>query len=193
MDAATTEAFTAALARLRRAGAAIDEVKFACFADLAELTYKGGISAGEAYLWHQHLIEDAASRDKYDPRVLARILRGKELTFEDLQGLLELRRSFISRMETELEGYDAMVMPTTPRIAPPIRDLEESTELYNKTNLLTLRNTSIVNLFDGCSVSLPVHEPGSAPVGLMVAALGDRDEHLFEVASGIELLFPHMP
>jgi len=32
-----------------------------------------------------------------------------------------------------------------------------------------LRNPAIVNLFDGCALSVPCHVPGTAPVGMMIA------------------------
>jgi len=59
-----------------------------------------------------------------------------------------------------------------------------------RLNLLLLRNPSLFNFLDGCAISLPVHEPGSAPVGLMLAAPGGRDASLLAAAMAVETLFP---
>ena len=60
---------------------------------------------------------------------------------------------------------------------------------YVRLNLLLLRNPSLFNFLDGCAISLPVHEPGTAPVGLMLAGPGGRDAHLLAVATAVEAVF----
>jgi len=57
-------------------------------------------------------------------------------------------------------------------------------------NRLMLRNASVFNLLDGCAISLPCHDPGSAPVGLMIAAPGGCDRALFAAALTAETLMP---
>jgi aspartyl-tRNA(Asn)/glutamyl-tRNA(Gln) amidotransferase subunit A len=49
-----------------------------------------------------------------------------------------------------------------------------------------LRNCSLINMIDGCAISLPAHREGEVPVGLMLAATGGNDRSLFELAAGIE-------
>ncbi len=41
-------------------------------------------------------------------------------------------------------------------------------------------------MIDGCSISLPAHREGEAPVGLMLAAAGGSDRRIFELAAGME-------
>jgi aspartyl-tRNA(Asn)/glutamyl-tRNA(Gln) amidotransferase subunit A len=43
-----------------------------------------------------------------------------------------------------------------------------------------------VNYFDGCSISLPCHQAGDAPVGLMLSAGNGADDRLYRVAAAIE-------
>jgi aspartyl-tRNA(Asn)/glutamyl-tRNA(Gln) amidotransferase subunit A len=43
-----------------------------------------------------------------------------------------------------------------------------------------------VNLFDGCALSVPCHETGAAPVGLMVAGIGNTDHRLLAVGAAVE-------
>ena len=54
-----------------------------------------------------------------------------------------------------LEGLDAFVCPTVPLVAPPIDALSDDEE-YARINLLMLRNPAVVNLLDGCAVSVPM-------------------------------------
>ena len=91
-------------------------------------------------------------------------------------------------MEQELSGFDAVLMPTVPLTAPEIAPLLESDEVFFNTNRLLLRNPSIINLLDGCAVSLPCHEQGSLPVGLMVAGIAMTDAHILVVSRAIEAI-----
>jgi len=63
-----------------------------------------------------------------------------------------------------------------------------SDEAFFATNTLLLRNTSVVNLLDGCALSLPCHEAGELPVGLMLWNSALRDADLLAFAAQIEPL-----
>ena len=73
-----------------------------------------------------------------------------------------------------------------PQIAPSIASLETDEHLYHTTNLLMLRNPSLGNFLDRSAVSLPCHEAGTAPVGLMVMGETMGDAKTLSVAAGIE-------
>jgi aspartyl-tRNA(Asn)/glutamyl-tRNA(Gln) amidotransferase subunit A len=53
---------------------------------------------------------------------------------------------------------------------------------------LLLRNPSAINYMDGCAWSLPCHEAGELPVGLMVSGLAGQDARLAQVALALENL-----
>ena len=76
-------------------------------------------------------------------------------------------------------------MPTVPLIAPRIAELEDE-RAYNSVNMLILRNTAVGNFFDRCSISVPCHRPGDAPVGLMMTGETMGDARLFQIAAAIE-------
>ncbi len=183
MDAPVARAFAAAAARLREAGAAIDEIEIPAFAELAAINAKGGFPASEAWHWHRAHIERAA--DLYDPRVISRIRRGAAMTAADYIDVLQARTRWIKAVERRIRGYDALVMPTVPIVAPRIADLADEAE-YGRVNLLMLRNPTLINFLDGCAISLPCHAPGEAPVGLMLAARRGQDHRLFAVAEAVE-------
>jgi len=79
-----------------------------------------------------------------------------------------------------------MLMPTTPDTAPTIAEVLKDDETYYRINGRMLRNPSVVNLFDGCALSVPCHEAGSAPVGLMIAGVGNTDHRLLAVGWAVE-------
>ncbi len=183
MDQHVSAAFDAALARLSKAGAKVTRASFPVFDAIPDLVRKGGFSASESYAWHRELI--AKKRDTYDPRVLARILRGAEQTAADYIDLLDRRRAAIGAFATAMENVDALVMPTAPIIPPRIDDLERE-EDYTRQNLLILRNPLIINILDGCSISLPMGTRDGPPCGLMLSAPCGRDRQLFAVAGAVE-------
>lgn len=178
------KAFAAALSKLSAAGAKIVELPMTEFAMTPTINPKGMITACEAYAWHRKFIKDGA--DKYDPRVLARIKTGETILAADYVDLQTLRRQFIRKVNAAAEGFDAMLMPTTPDIAPPIAEVVKDDETYYRINARMLRNPSAVNIFDGCALSVPCHESGTAPVGLMVAGTQNQDRHILAVAQVIE-------
>jgi aspartyl-tRNA(Asn)/glutamyl-tRNA(Gln) amidotransferase subunit A len=126
----------------------------------------GRLSAAGTYWWHRQWRKDGA--DKYDPRVIVRICPGETITAASCIELIKLREQFI-RTINAAAGYDAMLMPPTPETAPTIAEAGKDDETYTRFNLRMLRNPAIVNLFDGCALSVPCHVLGTAPVGMMIA------------------------
>jgi aspartyl-tRNA(Asn)/glutamyl-tRNA(Gln) amidotransferase subunit A len=49
-----------------------------------------------------------------------------------------------------------------------------------------MRNNGLINFLDGCAATLPVHERGAAPAGLMVCGLAGSDRRTLAVAAAIE-------
>ena len=82
--------------------------------------------------------------------------------------------------------FDAILMPTVPCIAPTIAQVDASDDDYFRWNARILRNNGLINFLDGCAASLPCHEPGAAPVGLMVCGTAGTDRHTLAVAAAIE-------
>lgn len=178
------QAFERSLQVLRDAGAKIVEIPLEEIADLAAINATGGLSAAESYAWHRKLI--AANQARYDPRVALRILRGASMGAADYIDLVAARQAWIARMEARLQGFDAVLSPTVPIVAPPIASvLNDDTEFF-RVNGLLLRNTSVVNMLDGCAISLPCHTPGQLPVGLMLWHAALHDDTVLELALQVE-------
>ena len=49
-----------------------------------------------------------------------------------------------------------------------------------------LRNNAIGNFLDRCAISLPIHNAGEAPVGLMRMGETMGDQRLFAIAASVE-------
>jgi len=71
----------------------------------------------------------------------------------------QMRKSLIARATVRLAPYDAFVMPTTAITPPRIADLADD-QAFTKANLLSLRNCTLINMIDGCAISLPCHREG---------------------------------
>ena len=70
-------------------------------------------------------------------------------------------------------------------VAPPIRDLE-TPEGFDRVNLLMLRNPAAVNFLDRCALSIPCHEPGTAPVGVMLVGEPGADRRILSLGLAVE-------
>lgn len=183
MDDSTANAFDAALQRLSAEGAVITRGRLEALDRLPDLMYSGGIVAAEAFAWHEALLEQRG-RD-YDPRVLERIRMGGGQRAADYLRLLELRRALRRDVAGAVCGYDAVVAPTTPVVAPLISDLDAD-EDFTRINKLMLRNPSLANMLDRPSVSVPCQAPEQLPVGFMLMGHPERDRALLGIAAAVE-------
>jgi aspartyl-tRNA(Asn)/glutamyl-tRNA(Gln) amidotransferase subunit A len=183
LDADVSRAFAAALSALSAAGARISEIALAEFGEVPQVNAKGGFAAAEGYAVHRPLID--VKGDTYDPFVLARLERGREIDAADYIELQWAREGMIARLNAVTAPYDALVMPTCPIIAPALRDLAKP-DAARAANFLLLRNTGLANFFDRCSVSIPCHRTGEAPVGLMLVGETGADRRLLSIAAAVE-------
>src|SRR5574340_381406 len=184
LDADVARAFEHALATLRAAGATLDEIELAPVSELAQLQAQGGFAAAESWAWHRARL--AQREALYDPRVVQRIRRGESISAADYLDLLRARRSWITRIESLVDDYDALLSPTVPMVAPAIAPLLASDQRFFAINALLLRNPSVVNMLDGCALSLPCQLPGQMPVGLMVWGPALADDQVLGVSLRIE-------
>jgi aspartyl-tRNA(Asn)/glutamyl-tRNA(Gln) amidotransferase subunit A len=183
LDAEVGRAFEAALKKLAAAGAALTEMAVPAFDRQAEYFKNGGFAGAEAYAIHRRWQDRLG---EYDPRIAKRVLFGKEIGAADYVDLMQLRAAYMREVGALAAPFDAMLMPTTPTVAPAIAEVDKSDEDYFRWNFRILRNVGVVNFLDGCAVSLPCHAPGTAPVGLSVFGVAMSDRHVLAAAAAIE-------
>jgi aspartyl-tRNA(Asn)/glutamyl-tRNA(Gln) amidotransferase subunit A len=184
LDPEVARAFGAALTALSSAGARVVDLDFPALLDLPAIHKDGGFAVLEAYALHRRLIGER--EPDYDPRVASRILRGREVRAAEYIDLLEQRASFIRSADRVMAPFDALAMPTTALVAPPLAELEASDEAYFRANARALRNPSVINFLDGCALSIPCHERGTAPVGFMIGGPSGSDRRLLAVGLAVE-------
>ncbi|KWT85188.1 amidotransferase A subunit a [Variovorax sp. WDL1] len=125
----------------------------------------------------------------YDPRVAQRILKGATMKAHEYIDLVHARRDWIVRMEAALAPFDALLSPTVPLVPAPLAEVApgaERDEAFFRINALLLRNPSVVNMLDGCALSLPCHAEGELPVGLMLWHAALHDDAVLAVALQVE-------
>ncbi len=184
VDALVAQAFERTLHRLSRAGVEVVEIPFKALGDIAALSLPGGFSPVEGYAAHHARLVRGAER--IDPRVVARMMLGKDVLAHEYLELHNRRLSWMAAAQHTLQGFDAMVCPTVPLVAPLVEPLLTDDEAFFKLNRLLLRNPSAINYMDGCSWSLPCHETGSLPVGVMLSSWSGQDAPLARVALSVE-------
>ncbi len=190
LDSVVADSYGAALTRLAKAGVKIVEAPLAELSDVAALNRQGGFSAPEAYEWHRDLI--AAKGAQYDPKVLRRIMSGRDQDAAHYIGLIRTRAGLMRRIGAVSSRFDAMIMPTVPVVAPTLEAVSTE-EGFFAINPRVLRNTTLFNLLDRCAISIPCHRRGEAPVGLMLVGEHGGDRRLFEVAAAVEpIVSPEM-
>jgi aspartyl-tRNA(Asn)/glutamyl-tRNA(Gln) amidotransferase subunit A len=183
LDEVVAQTFNRAIEILSKQGASIERIEVPEFLDIGVMNTKGGFSAAESYAWHRYLL--TSQGEVYDPRVSVRIMRGEAMSAADYVDLLGARRSMIARIETRIAPYDALLLPTTANTPPRIDDLADD-KAFAVQNVRALRNCTMINMIDGCAISLPAQRAGEVPVGLMLAAAGGNDRRIFELAAGME-------
>ena len=189
LDGTVSTAFQRTLDLLRQAGAQIESIDLPETGELGPMQAQGSLAAAESYAWHRPVLAQHA--EQYDPRVRSRIERGAAMSAVDYIHLQHARQAWIARMEARVAGFDALLSPTVAIVPPLLSDVapgEARDAAFFQANALVLRNTSVVNMLDGCALSLPCHVQGELPVGLMVWHAAGRDDAVLNVGQRIEEL-----
>ncbi len=186
LDPVVAQTFERTLSRIAASGAEIVDIPFVGLGEIAELSMPGGFSPVEGYAAHHARL--ARAPDLIDPRVMARMTLGRDVSALDYIGLLDRRRAWIVQAHQTLQGFDAMLSPTVPLCPPELAPLLASDDAFFKVNRLLLRNPSAINYLDGCAFSLPCQASDALPVGLMVSGVNGSDAHLAGIALAIEAL-----
>ena len=185
LDSEVQMAFDSALDSLRSAGMTIKTVEMSAIDLSIDLFYNKAIVIYEAYQYQKELLEQYG--DEFDPFVRVRTLSGKEISYEEQQDRYRAKAQLVEQFNQQFKalGVDALLYPTTPCIPPAIAETDDP-DNARRVNLRCLRNTVTANYYDGCSITLPCHREGEAPVGLMISAMNGGDENLYSVCAAIE-------
>ncbi len=179
LDDAPALAFSAAVQKLRDAGADIEEIAIPEIEQAMPLS--GCLFTAEAYGLWRDVIE--ADPDAMYGEILERFRLGRSYSGPDYVAAwakLDAIRKIYARA---VAGFDAVILPTAPLLPPQLHRLETDHDYYVSANLMTLRNTRIGNLMGTCSITLP---SGTPSCGILLMAPADHEESLLRVAAAAE-------
>lgn len=183
VDSQISGDFTHALDQIRTAGHTIEAIDLS---GLAKLTFANRIIVSvEAHAIYEPYLDQLELLG--DPRALARIRYRETLTDAEIRLAYEARLEAVHVYAQALAPFDALLAPTIAIDTPTIADTEAN---FDHINMMMLRNSSLINLSDGCAITLPfqssIHRQGSAPAALMVAAPNSKDDELLGVARQLD-------
>ena len=180
LDDTVAPAFAKAIGRLDDAGVRISRETLSSLDDMMAVNDRGGVVPPEACALHRDRLRRRAA--DVDPNVRVRIERGCGVGEADYADILRERTRLVSIMDTRLKDLDVLVMPTCAIVAPVLADLADA-KAFAARNAAVLRNTSIINFFDLCAISLPLS--AALPVGLMLVARNGHDRQLLRIAAAV--------
>jgi aspartyl-tRNA(Asn)/glutamyl-tRNA(Gln) amidotransferase subunit A len=184
LEPAVEAAFSRALSQLSRAGARIREIAFSELVDERDSAKQVNFSGYEAYQLHRERLDTRYA--DFDPCVGKRLMLGAAMRESDYRALVSTRAKLIASADRTTAPFAALVLPTVPIIAPRQEALFASEAAFFGINGLLLRNCAPFNVFDRPAWSLPCHQNGEAPVGLMVVGAREGDDALQALGLAVE-------
>ena len=172
-------AFHAAIAKLKDAGAVIEEIEVPQVEEAMSLS--GCLITSEAYgLWRD--VIEANPKAMYH-EILMRFRLGKEHSGPDYVAAWDRLGVLRDGYNAAVAGYDTVLIPSAPSLPPNLARLESDHDYYLSENLLALRNTRIGNLMGLCALTLPLDTPSC---GLMLMCPPNMEEHLLRMGAAAE-------
>ncbi|MDG1210944.1 MAG: amidase [Paracoccaceae bacterium] len=174
-------AFEASVAKLKDAGVEIHREEIPEIAQSMESSIS--LYVGEAWAEWGETIEQKG--DLMFAPVRERFEMGA--SFSAAQYLREWRRLHGIRADylARTAGYDAVLIPSSPILAPDRERLLADEAYFAKENLLALRNTRIGNLLGLCSLTMPTNTP---MCGLNLMSKPFDEAGLLRLGTAIEAL-----
>ncbi|MGG7099525.1 allophanate hydrolase [Rhodococcus sp. 24CO] len=176
LDEQWAAAFGTAVEQLRAAGAEIVEVDLTLFLDAAKLLYDGALVA-ERYAAVGEFVD--AHPDAVDPTVRSIVAPAGAIPAHRLLADRELLAQLRNRAMKELNGLDALMVPTAPE-HPTIAEVAADPIGVN-SRMGTY--TNFCNLFDLSAVAVPAGTAGDAQFGVTVLARAFEDGVAADIAA----------
>ena len=140
-----------------------------------------GIVSSEAHKVYRDSLQQLESIG--DPQVLRRMRASESLSEQDISDSHTTREASVTLFEQALRDVDVMLAPTIAIETPTLAEAEQNFDVVNPS---LLRNTTMINLVDGCAMSMPVPVDGeNSPAALMVAAANGNDDRVLGVSDRI--------
>lgn len=177
LDPAVAQAYAEAIRVFERLGAHIvDRPISGAMAEGVSRT--GMFIATEAYAYHRETIAKEGAR--LDPNVLRRLQGGRNVSAADYIALIENRRKAQQGFAAQMDGLEAVLTPTTPIPAIPLREVDETaTPLSSYTRAL--------NYLGLCGLALPCgFSPDGLPLSLQIVGRAFAEETILRLGWAFE-------
>lgn len=184
LDSVVAKEFELAIASLKNAGFNVEERSIDALEELKSLA-----------IWQFAAVESRSEydvayqtmKDAFDPRISSRLERADQVDAVSYRKSLNLRDRLIKAYQVEM-GNQILLMPTVPIMPPSLADLQANDEAYYRVNLQVLKNPTVANVLDCCSISLPF-KSDTDTIGVMLTATALHDYSLLDVARSCEQIF----
>jgi aspartyl-tRNA(Asn)/glutamyl-tRNA(Gln) amidotransferase subunit A len=176
VDPLIRKLYAQALAELSALGARLKEMRLPLPVE-DYLTQGGDIMSVESYALLGTYVE--RHRDKVDPIIAGRILRGAGIAAADYYRVLEARRAAQAALADTMQALDAFVLPGSHLLPVPLEAVDES----RPPNLFG----RVVNYLDLASLCIPIGITESGlPAGLQIVVRKFDDAKALQIGRAFE-------
>lgn len=182
-DETVARAFERTVERLKQCGATVVERNFVDLTLPSRIAAESGIIIADAYALHEKWLHERLAQ--YDPLVGPRVIAGQDVAAHRYINGKRALKEFARVFDEETAGFDALLTPTVPIVAPRVDDLR-TTEEYLRVNALAFSLTELANRIDVPSIALPFGPADAGPYGLMLTGRRSDDVRLLSIARRVE-------
>ncbi|MEO1538107.1 MAG: amidase [Pseudomonadota bacterium] len=175
-DADVLSDYDAAIETLAALGAQLEEFSAQRpYADLTETC--GRLIMAEAYFHHGHLYDQPLL--PLDEDVRKRMLAGRDIAARDYLAMKAERQVGSAEFLSRMDGFDAILTPTTLTTAPPVSEVVQ--------DVAPSHFTRIANFFGLCALSMPIAlSPAGLPTSLQVMARPFHEDLALRIGAAYE-------
>lgn len=173
-----------ALNELSAKGARLVAIKIPEFEEVYPVFKEGGLAAPELYAFLKSELPEWLGI--LDIQIAQRMEDVASLTSTEYLLRQKLFEMLAKQVDQRLKEVDVLVSPTVAVTPPTLTELTEL-KFYRRANLLSLRNTCVVNYLRLCALTMPVgFDDAGMPVGLQLIARHGHEERLLDIARSCE-------
>ena len=180
LDAIVRDGFEDLLLRLSSAGMKVKDEPLAFLENYAKIA-PWQLTSVECRAHFEKPFQEQA--ELFDPRVHSRMTRADELSAVQYRQTLNLRTQFVEAMNKGLAGR-VLLLPTVAILPPTALSLQDDA-VFTQQNLMALRNTSLANIGDACSLAIPFKYQG-VTLSAMLVSVGGTDADLLVAGRELE-------
>jgi aspartyl-tRNA(Asn)/glutamyl-tRNA(Gln) amidotransferase subunit A len=179
-DAQTLAAYDSAINTLSELGAHTEPLRID--RSYADMTFNNGkLIASEGFAHHGHLYDDPSL--PMDEDVRPRMLGGKSVSASEYIHILQDRRVAQAEFLQAMNGFDAVLTPTSKTVAPPVANVDQ--------NETPGHFTRPFNYLGMCGLSVPCGlSTEGMPFGLQIVGRGNDEAVCLRIGAAFEAAQP---